>query len=79
MSPIMRKGLDVVIAIVLTAAAAFVIVISNSFLVGRGSSWHGVNVWYAFILRPDILGTMILTALVTVAYFVWLQTRRPRG
>jgi hypothetical protein len=79
MSPLMRKGLDVVIAIALTAAAAFVIVISNSFLVGRGTSWQGFNVWYGFILRPDILGTMALTALVTVGYYVWTQSRRPRG
>lgn len=79
MSPIMRKGLDVVIAIALTAAAAFVVIISNSFLVGRGTSWHGFNIWYAFIVRPDILGTMILTALVTIAYVFWMQTRRPRG
>jgi hypothetical protein len=78
MSPIVRKGLDVVIAVALTAAVAFVIVISNSFLVGR-ASWHGFNIWYAFILRPDILGTMILTALVTVAYHVWAQGGRPRG
>ena len=75
MSPIMRKGLDVVIAIALTAAAAFIIVVSNSLLVGRATSWQGFNIWYAFIFRPDILGTMILTALVTVAYFFWMQGR----
>ena len=75
MSPLMRKGLDVVIAIGLTAAAVFVIVVSNNLLMGRGNSWHGFNLWYAFILRPDILGMMILTALVTVAYFMWMQGR----
>ena len=79
MSPLMRRGLDIVIAIALTAAVVFVIVVSNSFLVGRGTSWHGFNLWYSFILRPDILGMMILTALVTVAYFMWNQSRRPRG
>ena len=77
MSPIVRRGLDVLIAIALTAAAAFVIVISNSLLVGR-ASWHGFNIWYAYVLRPDILGTMILTALVTVAYYFWAQSGRPR-
>ena len=79
MSPLMRKGLDVLIATGLTAAAVFVIIFSNSLLMARGGSWHGFNLWYSFILRPDILGTMILTALVTVAYFIWTQTRRPRG
>jgi hypothetical protein len=75
----MRKGLDVLIATGLTAAAVFVIIVSNSLLMARGSSWHGFNLWYAFIARPDILGTMILTALVTVAYYIWTQGRRPRG
>jgi hypothetical protein len=78
MSPLMRKGLDVLIATGLTAAAVFVIVVSNSVLMARGGSWHGFNQWYAFIVRPDILGTMLLTALVTVAYFIWMQGRRPR-
>jgi hypothetical protein len=78
MSPLMRKGLDVVIAIGLTAAAVFVIVVSNSFLMARGSSWQGLRLWYAFVLRPDILGMVVLTALVTVAYFTWQQGRRPR-
>jgi hypothetical protein len=79
MSPLMRKGLDVVIAIGLTAAAVFVIVVSNSFLMARGSSWQGLKLWYAFVMRPDILGMMVLTAVVTVVYFAWAQGRRPRG
>ncbi len=79
MSPLMRRGLDVVIAIGLTVAAVFVIIVSNSFLISRGSSWQGLKLWYAFVLRPDILGMMVLTALVTVAYFAWAQGRRPRG
>jgi hypothetical protein len=79
MSPLMRKGLDVVIAIGLTVAAVFVIVVSNSFLMARGGSWQGLKLWYAFVLRPDILGMMVLTAAVTVAYFTWSQGRRPRG
>jgi hypothetical protein len=31
-------------------------------------------------MRPDILGTMILTALVTIGYSMWQQGGgRPRG
>jgi hypothetical protein len=79
MPPMMRKALDVVIAIALTAAAVFVIVVANSFLMARGSSWQGFNLWYSFIGRPDIFGTMVLTALVTMAYVFWQQGGgRPR-
>jgi hypothetical protein len=77
MSPLMQRALDVLIAIALTAAVVFVIVAANSFLMSRGGSWAGFRLWYAFIGRPDILGTMILTALVTIAYVMWQQTRRP--
>jgi hypothetical protein len=45
-------------------------VVANAFLMGRGNYTYGFNLWYAFILRPDILGTMVLTALVTMLY-VW--------
>lgn len=70
MPPAMSKAVDVLIVIGLTAAVFFVIVVANSFLMARGSYSTGFNLWYAFILRPDILGTMVLTAVVTMAY-IW--------
>jgi hypothetical protein len=74
----MRKGVDVLIAIGLTAAVFFIIVVTNSFLMARGSYAHGFNLWFSFILRPDILGTIVLTALVTMMYVFWKQSGRPR-
>jgi hypothetical protein len=70
MPPSMRKALDVLTAVGLTAAAFFIIVVSNSFLMSQGNYSRGFSLWYAFILRPDILGTVVLTAAVTFAY-VW--------
>jgi hypothetical protein len=77
MPPLVHKLIDVLIAVALTAAVAFAIIVLNSFLMARGSSWHGFNLWMSFVGRPDILGTMILTALVTVGYGLWQQGRRP--
>jgi hypothetical protein len=74
----MRKAIDVLTAIGLTAAVFFVIVVANSFLMARGSYVQGFNLWYSFILRPDILGTIVLTALVTMAYVFWKSSGRPR-
>jgi hypothetical protein len=74
----MRKAVDVLTAIGLTAAVFFVIVVANSFLLARGGYALGFNLWYAFILRPDILGTIVLTALVTMGYVLWKQNGRPR-
>jgi len=78
MSPLLRKLIDALIAIALTVAVVFVIVVANSFLMARGNSLVGFKMWLAFIGRPDILGTMVLTALVSAAYAFWQQTRRPR-
>jgi hypothetical protein len=79
MPPVLQKLIDVVVAIALTCAVFFVIVVANSFLMARGNSWHGINMWYSFIGRPDILGTMTITALVCMGYVFWQQRRRPRG
>ena len=78
MPPVMRKLTDVAAAIGLTAAVVFVIIFANSFLTARGGSAHGFNAWFAFIQRSDIIGTMVLTALVTVGYLMWQQGGRPR-
>lgn len=78
MPPVMRKLVDVATAIGLTAAVVFVIIFANSFLTARGGSVHGFNTWYAFIMRSDIMGTMVLTALVTIGYVMWQQGHRPR-
>lgn len=75
MSPLMQRGLDVAIATALTAAVVFVVMSINGFLMPRGGFWTGFRFWYAFISRPDIIGTMLLTALVTIAYGMW--HRRP--
>ena len=77
MPPLMHRVLDVAIAAALTAAVVFVIVTVNSFLMPRGGALPGFRLWYSFISRPDILGTMLLTALVTIGYVMWQQGRRP--
>ena len=76
MSPVMHRVLDVAIAVALTAAVVLLIVAVNSLLMSRGGVWTGLRLWQAFIFRPDILGTMALTAVVTVAYQFWQQRRR---
>ena len=77
MSPLMQRALDVAIATALTAGVVFVVMAINGFLMSRGGAWTGFRLWYAFISRADILGTMLLTALVTIGYVMWHQTRRP--
>ena len=79
MPPVMHRVLDVVAAIALTAAVVFVIVALNAFLMPRGGSFAAFRIWYAFIGRADIFGTMVLTALISILYVFWQQRRRPRA
>ncbi len=78
MSPLMKKLIDVATAVGLTMAVFFVIVVTNAFLMARGSYWVGITLWLNLIQRPDILGTIILTALVTFGFGMWQQGKRPR-
>lgn len=76
MTPLTKKLTDVAIAVALTLAVILVIVVSNGMLTSRGGYLQGFYVWLAFVQRPDIIGTMALTALVTSAYLFWNQTTR---
>ena len=76
MSPLAKRITDVAIAVGLTMAVVLIIVVANSFLTSRGGYAQGFNLWLALVQRPDILGTMVLTALVTVGYGVWQQGNR---
>jgi ABC-type sulfate transport system permease subunit len=78
MPPAMRKGLDVLTTVGITAAVFFVIVVANAYLMARGNYTQGFNLWYQFILRPDILSTIVLTAVVAQVYALWKQGGRPR-
>jgi len=75
---LLKRILQVAIAVALTAAVFLVVIVGNGLLVGRQASLQaGINLWLAFIKRPDILATMVLTALVTVL-FVYRQRDQER-
>ncbi len=65
-----KRALQVVTAVGLTALIAFLIIMANNLLLGRGVT-PGFDVWYSFIRRPEIIGSMILTAAVTIGYLYW--------
>lgn len=74
MPPLVWRVLDLLFVMTATAALTLVIVVTNSFLLGKGSYLQGTEAWSNFILRPDIIGTVVVTSLVAVAYMSW---RRP--
>ena len=78
MSPLTKRLVDVATAVGLTMAVFFVILFTSAFLQARGSYWTGFYQWLTFIQRPDIIGTVVLTAAVTFGYTLWQQGKRPR-
>jgi len=77
---LLKRILQVAIAVGLTAAVLLVVIVGNGLLVGRQASLQaGINLWLAFIKRPDILATMVLTALVTVRFVYWQRNQERRA
>jgi uncharacterized membrane protein YhaH (DUF805 family) len=66
-----KRGLQVLTAMGLTALLTLAIIVANSMLTAKGGSASGFATWLAFIQRPEVIGTMLLTAIVTVFYLLW--------
>jgi len=66
-----KRLLQILTAMGLTALLALFIIVANSMLTAKGGSASGLATWLAFIQRPDVIGTMLLTAVVTVLYLCW--------
>ncbi len=62
----------------LTFGLVFLIVMTSSFLTARGGYMHGFKLWLALVERRDIIGTAVLTALVTTGYALWQQGKTRR-
>ncbi|MFV0369218.1 MAG: hypothetical protein ACK5KM_12235 [Hyphomicrobiaceae bacterium] len=73
-----KRALQMAIASGLTAFAALVILMLNNVLTARSGFTQGFDVWYAFIQRSDILGTIVLTAIVTVLFIYWQRDNERR-
>jgi hypothetical protein len=69
-----KRLLQVALAVALTAAILFLMIAGSRFLTGgpQGTTLlAGYQAWLAFVRRPDILTTMVLTAFVSVLLVYW--------
>ena len=57
--------------VVFGALAMGAVMVTNGLLTGRGGAMSWVNVWLAFVKRPEIITTMVLTAAATVLVVYW--------
>ena len=70
-----KRTLQVSIASLLTAVVALTFILANNMLLGGGGPARALTTWLAFIKRPDIQATIVLTAIVTVLYIYWQRDR----
>ena len=76
---VFKRVVQVALAVGLPALVALSVIAGNAMLTDKkGRLFRGVDQWLAFINRPDILATMVLTALVTVMLVYW-QRDQERG
>jgi len=66
-SKLTKRAFQVLLAVGLTAVATLFILVLNNLLTTNGGWQQGLDLWLAFIRRSDIIGTIVLTAVVTVA------------
>jgi uncharacterized membrane protein len=66
-----KRLVEVAVITGLSCLAALIILGLNNVLTARSGFSAGFDLWMQFIRRSDILGTMILTAIVAVAYITW--------
>ena len=50
-----------------------IVMVVNGLLSGRGTTMQWVHAWLAFVQRPDIVVTVLLTALSTVLFVYWYR------
>jgi hypothetical protein len=75
----LKRLVQIGIAVAFSSTVFLVMIVGNGMLLGRGASFQsGWNTWLAFIRRPDILGTMIITSVVTVLVIYWMRDRERR-
>ena len=75
---VFKRTLQISMAALLTSAAALTFIVANSMLLGGGGPLQAISAWLAFIKRPDIQATIILTAVVTVLFVYWQRDRERR-
>lgn len=76
---LLKRSLQIVMTLVLSSFVLFVIMVANGMLSGKQPSFRaGMTAWLAFIQRPEIQLTAIITAAVSVMFIYWQRNQERR-
>jgi hypothetical protein len=70
---ITKRLIEIVMGTVLTAIVILAVLTLDNVLTGKSGWYGGYAQWLKFMQQSDILGTMLLTAGVTVAFVYWYR------
>jgi Zn-dependent protease with chaperone function len=73
-----KRFVEAILSTALTSLVAFVVLLLNNVLTNRGGWIDGFYVWQSLMRQPAILGTMLLTSLVTVLFLSWQRDRETK-
>lgn len=73
--PAARRAAEVGATLAICAGLVLLIMLCANALQSRIGVWQSVNAWLAFIRRPDIVATALLTVVVTMMVAA-VQNRR---
>ena len=77
-SRLVKRLAQALIGAAISALVIGVVMILNGLLSGRGTTMQWIAIWLGFIRRPEIIVTMLLTAMSTVLFVYW-QRDKERG
>lgn len=73
-----KRVIQVALSVALTAGVALALMMGSGLLQARGSLAQAFSIWLAFINRPDIQATMVLTSTVSVLFVYWQREKEGR-
>ena len=77
-SRLIKRAVQAIAGAAISAVVICVVMVLNGLLSGRGTTMQWLYVWLGFIRRPEIIVTMLLTAMSTVLFVYW-QRDKERG
>lgn len=77
-SRLVKRVVQALAGAAISALVIAAVMVVNGLLSGRGTTMQWITVWLGFIRRPEIVVTMLLTAMSTVLFVYW-QRDKERG
>jgi uncharacterized membrane protein YjfL (UPF0719 family) len=73
-----KRAAQVAMGVALSGVTIGSVMVINGLLSGKASLMQLIHYWLAYVQRPEILVTMIITALMTLLVVAWQRDKEGR-